>query len=126
MKKFPKFKLGQDQKMKLIELLLIIGSILSMFTIPKELIYIFMLFLIFCIFLYVLSNSKKLRDKDKVLNIFNFLIAITFSGLIVQALISSVLSNLKISVTLIYSVVLILTVTYYLGLVFIIYKGLEY
>ena len=71
--------LTDPQKLKFIEILLIVGAIISAFQLPLEMIWIFMLFVLFSLLYYIY-----LQREDKSIRVFNFFavfVATYFSGI---------------------------------------------
>lgn len=84
-----RFNLDDVKKSKLIEVLLIVGSILAVLTPPRDLIRgIFMFFIFFSIYYYIFI--QKINSKSVfVTNFFAFFTAVTFSLLVIANLFSA-------------------------------------
>lgn len=70
--------LTDKQKLKFVEILLIVGSILSAFNLPLEMVWVFMLFILFSLLYYVYLQRN---DKNvKTFNYFAIFVSGYFSG----------------------------------------------
>jgi len=76
-----KFQLDKSQKTKLIEILLIVGSIVAAFKIPASLIWIFMLFVL-CSILYYIVIQKE-GENISFISIISAFISGSFVGIII-------------------------------------------
>ena len=113
-----KIQLGIDQRTKLIEILLIVGSIIVAFKIPTSMIWLFMFFVLFSIVYYILNLQE---EKGPIMGTLSVAISAFFVGIISYNLgISLITGNPEYA--LIYEV---LTIIYYFLFTFIIYKALK-
>ncbi|MCX6667934.1 MAG: hypothetical protein NTV74_06860 [Euryarchaeota archaeon] len=115
------FNLTNKQKSNLIEVLLIVGSILSALQLPKNLIWIFMLFVISSIVYFILIQKeiKGYKLSDYLLVVF---VSLCFSGIVSYELgfsIGIMLSSQYIIITY------FVTIVYYLLLAWIVYMALR-
>ncbi len=102
--KLKNFYLNVNQKMKLIEILLIVGSILAAFKIPSDMIWLFMIFILFSILYYIHIQQKKVGH----LELTSIFVSASFVGIITYNFAVSVITaapnyfDFWIIVTLIY------------------------
>ena len=78
------FQLNVKEKSKLIEILLIVGALLTAFQLPINLIWIFMLFVILAIVYFILIQHH--HKESIVLNLIAFFTSLCFSGIVVYHL----------------------------------------
>ena len=81
------------QKTKLIEILLIVGSIIAAFKLPINLIWMFILFVIFSILYYILIQNNLLK-KGLLSRLISFLVASLFSGVLIYHFVISLAQQL--------------------------------
>ena len=79
-----KFQLDTSQRTKLIEILLIVGSIVAAFKMPTKMIWLFMLFFL-CSILYYIIIQKETGDTTPTpfLAVISIVISASFVGIIV-------------------------------------------
>jgi len=82
------FQLDIKEKSKLIEILLIVGALLVALQLPKILIWIFMLFVIFAIVYFI--SIQHHHKESIILNIIAFFTSLCFSGIVAYLLAFSV------------------------------------
>jgi len=115
-----KFQLDTSQRTKLIEILLIVGSIVAAFKMPTKMIWLFMLF--FCSILYYIIIQKETGDTTPTpfLAVISIVISASFVGIIVFNFALSLFEALSG-----FSLVIVaLTIIYYIVFTIIIYKAL--
>ena len=75
-----KFTLNDNDKASLIEILLIVGTLLTALELPLDVIWIFMLFVI-CSLVYFVSIKSKEKDKS-LINLMALLSSLLFSAIV--------------------------------------------
>ena len=127
------FQLDISQRTKLIEILLIVGSIVAAFKIPTSMIWLFMLFVLFSILYYILLIQKE-KDFSSLLSLISAFVSASFVGIVIYnfaiSLISTYLKDFVITfgfaLGVVFGVVLgVLIIIYYIFFTFIIYKALR-
>jgi len=116
-----KFQLDTSQRTKLIEILLIVGSIVAAFKMPTKMIWLFMLFFL-CSILYYIIIQKETGDTTPTpfLAVISIVISASFVGIIVFNFALSLFEALSG-----FSLVIVaLTIIYYIVFTIIIYKAL--
>ena len=116
-----KFQLDTSQRTKLIEILLIVGSIVAAFKMPTKMIWLFMLFFL-CSILYYIIIQKETGDTTPppFLAVISIVISASFVGIIVFNFALSLFEALSG-----FSLVIVaLTIIYYIVFTIIIYKAL--
>ena len=116
-----KFQLDTSQRTKLIEILLIVGSIVAAFKMPTKMIWLFMLFSL-CSILYYIIIQKETGDTTPTpfLAVISIVISASFVGIIVFNFALSLFEALSG-----FSLVIVaLTIIYYIVFTIIIYKAL--
>ena len=126
-----KIQLDIDQRTKLIEILLIVGSIIVAFKIPTSMIWLFMFFVLFSIVYYILNLQE---EKGPIMGTLSVAISASFVGIIIYnfavSLISTYLKDFIITFGVVSGVVLgivlgVISISYYVVFTFIIYKALR-
>ena len=111
--------LTDQQKLKFIEILLIVGAILSAFNLPIEMVWIFMLFILVSLlyYLYLQREDKNIRT----FNMFAEFVALFFSGIFTYLFGVSVMT-----VTInYYPYTISIPIIYYIALTWVFYKVLS-
>ena len=75
------FQLDVSQRTKLIEILLIVGSIVAAFKIPTSMIWVFMLFVLFSVLYYILLIQKE-KDFSSLLSFISAFVSASFVGIV--------------------------------------------
>jgi hypothetical protein len=126
------FQLDISQRTKLIEILLIVGSIVAAFKIPTKMLWLFMLFVLLSILYYILIQKEK--DFSKLLDVTSIFVSASFVGIVIYNFAISLISMLEDFVitfgfapgVVVLGVVLgVLISIYYVFFTFIIYKALR-
>ena len=73
--------LERERKIKLIEILLIVGSFLAAFQLPTNMIWIFMIFILFALVYYILIQSGA-KESDAVVRMSAILISFPFIAIV--------------------------------------------
>jgi len=109
-----KFNLDIEGQKKLIEILLIVGSILVALKLPDSMIWIFMLFVLMAILYYI--TAKKISKPDRLLPL---AVSCTFTGIVTGIL----FINVNTPISLLY-IKMILFGIYYVVFTLIIWAAL--
>lgn len=126
------FQLDISQRTKLIEILLIVGSIVAAFKIPTKMLWLFMLFVLLSILYYILIQKEK--DFSNLLDVTSIFVSASFVGIVIYNFAISLISMLEDFVitfgfapgVVVLGVVLgVLISIYYVFFTFIIYKALR-
>lgn len=116
-----KYSLNYKQKLHLAEILLIVGALLSALHLPEQLIWIFMLFVMFSIvYIIIIQQEEK---HVKLIGFVSFLLSICFAGILVYHFGYSFGKAIEGSSNYV-QITQIITMIYYFLLSFIIYKAL--
>ncbi len=75
--------LDDSRKEKLIEILLIMGSILAAFNLPKDLIWLFMFFLLMSVMYFIYLKEPKMKKFNSFLLFISVLISFSFIGVVI-------------------------------------------
>jgi len=117
-----KFELSIDDKKKIIQVLLIVSAIISAFKIPDEIIWIFMLFILFSLIYYVFLFSDKIRENIQTMNFITVFVSSLFSLNFTLIFTISYIKYVKGDLISAY----LIAYTYYFGLTYIMYKILSF
>ena len=98
-----KFNLDTEGQLKLIEILLIVGSILVALKLPDSMIWIFMLFVLMAIFYYI-----TIKKDSKPNRLIPFFVSCTFSGIVTTIL----FLNMNIPIFFLYPKIILFTIYY--------------
>lgn len=119
---------SKEQKMQLVELLLLVGTLSATFNLMKEWIWFYMLFALTSIVYFIVIQKLNRGNKEKTITSWlSFFIAVLFSGLISgNFFISLPKPVLSTSLLLSYSIVLyIMFALYYIVFMLLIWAALK-
>lgn len=98
-----RFNLDIEGQKKLIELLLIVGSILVALKLPDSMIWIFMIFVLTAIYYFI--SIKKDSKPDRLLSL---IVSCTFSGIVTALL----FMNINVPIFFLYPKIILFTIYY--------------
>lgn len=119
---------SKEQKIQLVELLLLVGTLSATFNLMKEWIWFYMLFALTSIVYFIVIQKLNRGNKEKTITSWlSFFIAVLFSGLISGNLFISLPKPvLSTSLLLSYSIVLyIMFALYYIVFMLLIWAALK-
>lgn len=119
---FKDINLDNKQKIKLIELMLLISSILTAFKLPDNLIEAFMLFLLFSIFYWIILQKDVIRTINSISTVLKYLLPPIISFFFVFILFSVKFINPSASITTISDILFII---YYIAFFSVIWIALS-
>jgi hypothetical protein len=115
--------LDKDKKIKLIELLLIVGAILAAFNLPPQHILLFMLFVLFSIWYYIEVQTG--NETGLILTIIAAFVATSFVGIITYNIVICLIDSIyNVSNLISIIFVLIISIVYYLFFSYLIFIAL--
>ena len=122
------FQLGVRQRTKLIEILLIVGSIVAAFKIPTRMVWLFMFFALFAILYYILIQKE--NDFSPLLSLSSLLVSASFVGIVIfnmaSSLISTYLKDIVITFRFVLGAILgFVLCIYYVFFTYVIYRALR-
>lgn len=92
------FQLDVSQRTKLIEILLIVGSIVAAFQISTNVIWFFMFFVLFAILYYIFLIQKE-NDVSPLLSLLSCVVSASFVGIVIFNMASSLISTYLMDIT---------------------------
>lgn len=116
---FQELYLDRKQKLKLVELLLIVGSLMTAFQLPTDLRWMFPIFALFSILYHISIESKK----EQVLSMSAVMISISFTGIITYNLGIGIWA-LTPQIGILYVSTALVIMAYYLFFAYLIYTAL--